>query len=65
MMSGILGGANVDVESEHNTIKVFCPNSTVRVSIPPACRNKGLNVCVEQIYLFAESNRFAVDGLSD
>ena len=51
-----------NVEPAHNTIKVFCPKSTVRVSIPPACRNKRLNVCVEERCLFAENerNRFAV-----
>ena len=54
-----------DVEPAHNTIKILCPNLTVRLSISPACCNKGLNVCVEERCLFAESNRFAVCGLSD
>ena len=64
-----LARRNTRVSNEHGsctqTIKILCPNLTVRLSIPPACRNKGLNVHVEERCMFAESNRFAVVVLSD
>ena len=54
----------VDVESAHNRIKVFCPNSTVRVSIPPACCNKRIkrvwkkDVCLQLwFYQIKEKDR--------
>ena len=63
----VVGGAVYDYKRGActQTIKKLCPNLTVRLSISPACCNKGLNVCVEERCVFAESNRFVVVVLSD
>ena len=38
------GNPATDVEPAHNTIKLLCANETGRLSIFPACCNKGVNV---------------------
>ena len=42
------GNLATDVEPAHNTMKLLCPNETGRLSIFPACCNKGLNVWCEK-----------------
>ena len=58
----------VDVEPAHNTMKIFCPNETVRLSISPACWKQKIRCIVWKMIVTCRKMQrvmIAVDLYSD